>query len=115
MAGLKLTDTAIKQSAIRDKDYKLTDGGGLYLLIKSTGTKCWRYAYRFAGKQKTLARGTYPAVSLKAAREALSQAKNKLVNNINPSQEKQRERRKAILESDSLFFLIAKEWWNHRG
>ncbi|MEH6567396.1 MAG: Arm DNA-binding domain-containing protein, partial [Halopseudomonas sp.] len=53
MATQKLTDTMVRQAKLRDKDYKLADGGGLYLLVKKSGAKCWRYDYRFASKRKT--------------------------------------------------------------
>jgi len=114
MAVHILSDIQVRQSKPREKDYKLTDGGGLYLLVKRNGSKCWRYDYRFAGKRKTLACGTYPVVSLKAARDAVVEAKNKLGSNIDPSQEKQRKRREEILEETSLFSVVAKEWWDHQ-
>ncbi|WP_258039256.1 Arm DNA-binding domain-containing protein [Nitrosomonas ureae] len=63
-----LTDTAIRNAKPRDKFYKVSDSGGLYLLVKSTG-KYWRMDYRFVGKRKTLAIGVYPTVSLVAARK----------------------------------------------
>jgi hypothetical protein len=69
MATNKLTDIEVKQANTLQKDYKITDGGDLYLLVKNNGTKCWRLAYRFAGKQKTLAIGTYPQIGLKDARK----------------------------------------------
>ena len=59
-----LTDTQIRQAKPRERDFKLTDYDGLYLLVRSTGAKLWRLAYRFAGKQKSLAFGAYPAVTL---------------------------------------------------
>jgi hypothetical protein len=59
----KLTATAVKQAKPKAKPYKLADGGGLYLHMKTAG-KYWRYKYRFAGKEKLLALGTYPEISL---------------------------------------------------
>jgi len=64
---MALTDTAIKKARATDKLQKLSDGGGLQLHIAATGSKLWRLAYRFDGKQKTLALGAYPAVSLSDA------------------------------------------------
>ena len=66
----KLTATAVKNAKPGTKSRKLSDGGGLYLLVDTKGSKLWRYDYRFAGKRKTLALGIYPEVSLKEAREA---------------------------------------------
>jgi hypothetical protein len=58
-----LSAIAVKQAACKDKPYKITDGGGLYVLVKAKG-KYWRYNYRFAGKRKTLALGVYPDIIL---------------------------------------------------
>jgi hypothetical protein len=71
----KLTAAAIKNTKPESKPRKLTDGGGLYLLIDQKGGKCWRYDYRYIGKRKTLALGVYPEVSLREARDAHSQAR----------------------------------------
>ena len=61
---MKLTAIKIKNSLIKDKDYKLADGNGLYLLVSKSGGKYWRYNYRFHGKQKTYSLGVYPDMSL---------------------------------------------------
>ncbi|MFZ1852243.1 MAG: Arm DNA-binding domain-containing protein, partial [Nitrosomonas sp.] len=79
-----LTDTTTRQAKPKDKPYKLTDGGGLYLLVNTTG-KYWRLNYRFAGKQKTLALGVYPTISLIEARKRRDQAKVLLANDVDPS------------------------------
>ncbi len=67
---MPLTDVAIRLSKPAPADRKLSDGGGLYLLVKPNGSKLWRLAYRFDGRQKTLAIGPYPTVSLAGARAA---------------------------------------------
>jgi len=64
-----LTATEIKTVKSKDKDYKLFDGGGLYLLVKKTGGKLWRFKYRFEGKEKVIAIGRYPDVSLADTRK----------------------------------------------
>nr|WP_308444613.1 Arm DNA-binding domain-containing protein [Laribacter hongkongensis] len=81
--NMPLTDTACRNAkpADGDKPIKLSDGLGLHLLIKTTG-KYWRLAYRFGGKQKTLALGVYPAVSLKDARERRDEARKLLAADI---------------------------------
>jgi hypothetical protein len=66
--GMPLTDTVIRNAKPEEKAVKLSDGGGLFLLIQPSGTKLWRLAYRFAGKQKLLAFGVYPTISLLDAR-----------------------------------------------
>jgi integrase len=109
----KLTDTAIKQAAPTATNYKLVDGGGLYVLVKTNGSKLFQYDYRFAGKRKTLSIGIYPAVSLKKARDKLKDAKENLANNIDPSQAKQLERAKAVEGAGNTFEVIARDWWHH--
>lgn len=76
-----LTDVAIRQARAKDKPYKISDSGGLYLLVKSAG-KYWRMNYRFAGKQKTFAIGVYPLVSLVAARKERDEARELLAKDI---------------------------------
>ena len=66
----KLSAVEIKTAKPKDKTYKLADGGGLYLQVSPDGGMYWRYQYRFLGKQKSLALGVYPEISLKAARKA---------------------------------------------
>ena len=109
----KLSDLQIRQATPKDKDYWLDDGGSLRLLVKKTGTKCWRYNYRFAGKQKTLAIGTYPAINLAKARKARLQAKDDLSAGIDPAQKKQEQKRKVQESHDMTFSIIAEKWWHH--
>ena len=66
---MALTELEVKKAKVTDKAQKLTDGGGLFLLVHPKGGKYWRMAYRFAGKQKILAVGVYPDVSLSEARD----------------------------------------------
>ena len=75
---MPLTDTAIRNAKPGSKLIKLSDGGGLHLLIQPHGTKLWRMAYRHGGKQKTLAFGVYPNVSLAEARGRRDAAKKLL-------------------------------------
>lgn len=110
----KLTDLAVKQMEAREKQYAVSGGDGLRLLIKPNGTKAWRYNYRYGGKQKTLALGVYPKVSLKEARLSLEDAKKLLRKGIDPSQEKQRKKRQAVFDSTTAFENIAREWWHHQ-
>jgi integrase len=80
----KLTDTAVKKAKPLDKTYKLSDGGGLYLEVTATGAKYWRLKYRFAGKEKKLALGVYPVVSIAQAREKMRDAKLQLAEDKDP-------------------------------
>ncbi|RSC46798.1 Arm DNA-binding domain-containing protein [Burkholderia cenocepacia] len=65
-----LTDIKIRQAKAGDKPTKLTDGNGLYLLVKPSGSKLWRYKHRIAGKENLFAIGEYPTISLQDARSA---------------------------------------------
>lgn len=73
---MALTDIKVKTAKPKDKPYKLADGGGMYLLINTNGSKYWRMKYRFAGKEKMLSIGVYPDVTLADAREKRSEAGN---------------------------------------
>jgi len=109
----KLTATAVKNAKPGTKSRKLTDGGGLYLLVDTKGSKLWRYDYRFAGKRKTLALGIYPEVSLKEAREAHYEAKKQIQKGIDPGQVKKVERQTRNLAACDSFEAIGREWFNH--
>ena len=80
-----LKDAAVRNAKPSARPKKLSDGGGLHVLIQPTGSKLWRFAYRFAGKQKTLALGVYPVVSLEEARKRREEAKKLLARSIDPS------------------------------
>ena len=81
---LLLTDVAIRSAKPREKAYKLSDSGGLYLEVSRSGGKLWRWKYRFAGREKRLAFGAYPDVPLKAARDKRDAARQQLAAGIDP-------------------------------
>ena len=103
---MKLTDTRIRTAKPREKPYKLFDGGGLYLMVTPSGGRWWRLKYRHGGKEKLLAIGTYPEVSLREAREARDDARKLLVRGADPSERKQAAK---VIQSDTLR-AIAEEW-----
>lgn len=86
---MKLTARQVETSKAKDKPYKLSDGGGLYLLVNPNGARYWRLKYRVAGKEKSLALGVYPEVSLADARQKRAEAKKVLAAGGDPGQEKQ--------------------------
>ena len=108
---MPLTDTAARSAKGREKPYKLADGGGLYLLVNPDGARYWRLNYRFAGKQKTLALGTYPITSLADARKGRETAKEQLAARIDPSEARRAEKRAARLHSSRTFEVVAQEWF----
>lgn len=83
-----LTDSVIRSAKRAEQPRKLSDGGGLYLLVAPNGGRYWRFNYRFKGKQKTLALGVYPDVGLAKARERLLEARQLPVDGIDPSHER---------------------------
>jgi Arm DNA-binding domain len=87
-----LNDTKIRNAKPRERDYKLTDFDGLYLLVCKNGSKLWRFAYRFEGKQKQIALGHYPEVSLAEARERRDASRKLLASGKNPSLERRLEK-----------------------
>jgi len=109
---MALTATQVKQAKPKEKAYKLSDGAGLFLLINPKGAKYWRYKYRYAGKEKALALGVYPEVSLKQAREKHQEARLKLSQGIDPSEIRKVEKLTRHLASAESFEAIATEWFN---
>ena len=107
-----LTATQVKQAKSKEKVYKLTDGGGMYLQVHTKGARYWRYDYRFAGKRRTLALGVYPEVSLKQAREKHQEARNKLSQGIDPSEVRKVEKLTRYLAVAESFEAVAREWFN---
>ena len=111
----KLTDLSIKKAKPETKVYKLTDGGGLCLQVEPKGSKYWRLAYRFAGKQKTLALGVYPDVGLADARSRRDDARKLLANNVDPGVAKQAQKAVVIAQTENSFEAIAREWFTRHA
>ncbi|WP_308872991.1 tyrosine-type recombinase/integrase [Thiothrix subterranea] len=104
-----MNDTAVKNAKPKDKEYKLSDGGGLYLLVKPNGSKLWRYKYKLP-KEKVLAIGSYPEISLKDARLLHEEARALWARGVDPSQHKQATKGAKRAESANTFQAIATEW-----
>jgi len=102
-----LTDTQIKNAKPKDKDYKLSDGGGMYVIVRPNGSKWWRLNYRYNSKQKTLSLGVYPDVSLAEARELREEYRKLLRDGIDPSSTRQ----EAKESSTTTFKEIANQWF----
>ncbi|MEZ5534392.1 MAG: integrase arm-type DNA-binding domain-containing protein [Thiolinea sp.] len=116
----KLTDPEVRHAKPQDKPYKLQDGGGLYCEVLTTGSRVWRYRYKFGvpkpdkqGRlikpEKTFTIGTYPDVGLSEARKIRDQAKQKVSDGIDPSAQKQIQKRQSNINS---FECIAEEWFS---
>jgi len=110
----KLTANEVKQAKAADKRVKLTDGGGLYLLIDPEGGRYWRYDYRYNSKRKTMALGVYPKTSLKRARQKHFEAREKLNQGIDPAEYKKLEKLTSKIAAANSFEAIALEWFETR-
>ncbi|EAA5752288.1 tyrosine-type recombinase/integrase [Salmonella enterica] len=111
---MKLTARQISTAKPTEKPYKLSDGGGLYLLVNPNGSRYWRMKYRYAGKEKLLSIGVYPDVTLAEARDKRTQAKRILAAGDDPSEVKQAEREAKNLAANNSFELLALEWHEHK-
>lgn len=109
---MKLTDSVIKAAQPKDKPYKLSDGEGLVLLLQPNGSKWWRFRYRYNGKEKMLSIGTYPEVTLKAARAMRVTVCDLLTQGIDPSQYRQEQKRLKTLAIQNSFESVARLWWS---
>lgn len=106
-----LTDAAIKRAKSKDKSYHQTDSNGLSILIMPTGSKVWRYRYRFNSKAKMISFGPYPEVSLAEARQHREEARKLLRSGVDPSAAKKKQKLMRPNEA-STFEAIAREWFN---
>lgn len=105
-----LTDRQIKNTKATGQAYKLGDQGGLYLHVTDNGSKLWRYKYRIDGKQKLLALGKYPDISLADAREGHQQARKLVAGGIDPSAQRQAEKQAQKYAVETSFGSMAALW-----
>ena len=110
---MSLTDIKAKNAKPLEKEYKLTDGFGMFLRVTPKGSKYWQMAYRFEGKQKLFSIGVYPAVSLSDARQRRDEARRLLAQGIDPNAKKQAEVKelKAKRDNTRSFRTVAKAWF----
>jgi len=107
----RLTDPDIRNAEPQDKPAKLSDGGELFLLVNPNGSKYWRMKYRYDGKEKLLALGVYPDVSLKQARQKRDAARQKLSEGLDPGEARKAEERARKLAVENGFEAVAREWY----
>jgi integrase len=106
---MALSDVKIRNAKQPDKKIKLFDGDGLFLLVTPQGGKYFRLKYRFEGKEKLLALGTYPEISLADARKRRDLARQQLAQSIDPGAVKKAQKQAATAEKET-FEVIAREW-----
>jgi integrase len=107
---MKLTAKAVQAAKPKEKQYKLSDGAGLCLLVKPNGSKLWHFNYRFNHKHRTISFGMYPDVSLARARERLQESRELLSEGIDPSAHKKAAQRQHQALSEDIFEAVAREY-----
>lgn len=112
---MPLSDTKVRSAKPRDAVYRLTDADGLCIEIRPSGTKTWRLRYRLDGKANMHTIGTYPAVSLSAARERRDWGRALIARGIHPRDEVEREKRRRIADAGATFGSVAEEWFTKRS
>ena len=107
---MTLSATAVRNAKPRNKAFKLSDGGGLFLFVAPNGGRYWRMGYRYDGKQKVLSFGVFPDVSLADARELRDRARKLLAKGIDPSVQARLDKIAASIASANTFAAVAEEW-----
>ena len=107
--NMPLKDTEIRALKSTDKNFKVADGGGLYVEVTPSGSKLWKLKFRIHGKEKKLSLGKYPEVSLKDARAARDKAKLQIHSGIDPAQKKREAKQQAKLGAENSFKMIGAE------
>lgn len=108
---MPLTDAAIRTAKPGEKARKLSDGGGLFLLVSPNGGKWWRLKFRFEGKEKLLSLGTYPEVGLREAREKREEMRRMLAAGVDVSENRKANKAARAEANANSFEVIAREWF----
>lgn len=111
---MPLTDTQCRTAQPKEKTYRLSDSAGLYLEVAPNGSRYWRMKYRFAGKEKRLAFGVYPEVSLKEARTKRDEARRLLGTSVDPGAVRKAQKASLYVAAGNSFEAIAREWFAMR-
>lgn len=112
---MPLTDLEVRRAAAMEKTYRISDGRGMYLEISPAGGKYWRLKYRFNDREKRLALGVYPDVTLAHARRKRDEARAMLADGIDPGQAKKDKKRLARLNAANTFEAVALEWFERQA
>ena len=113
---MALTDVEIRRAKAREKAYRLSDSGGMYLWVTPAGGKLWRWAYVYEGKEKLMSFGRYPDVSLAIARERHGDARRLLASGVDPMAQRKAEKTAERVASENSFANVASKWleqWQH--
>ncbi|GAM09352.1 integrase [Geobacter sp. OR-1] len=105
-----LSELQVKNAKPAPKEQKIFDGGGLYLLVTPSGGKLWNFKYRFEGKEKKIALGAYPSITLADARQRREDARKLIANGVDPSEFKKAQKATTLSETENSFEVVAREW-----
>ena len=113
---MALTELQVKQAKPKEKDYKLSDGKGMFLLVTKTGNRYWRLKYRHphTRKERLLALGVYPETTLKKARQKRDDARQLLQDGIDPSDHRKAQKLESFTAATNTFEAIARDWFTTR-
>jgi len=112
---MPLTDLEVRRAAPRAKTYRISDSRGMYLEVTPSGGKYWRLKYRFLDREKRLALGVYPDVTLAHARRERDEARAMLADGVDPGQAKKEKKRLARLNAAATFEAVALEWFERQA
>ncbi len=107
---MPITDVTARNARPEIKPYKIPDGNGMFLSVRTNGAKYWQMNYRFAGKGKTLSFGVYPEVSIKEARDKRESARKLIRESIDPAENKKAAKRQILIQTENSLEAIAREW-----
>jgi integrase len=105
-----LTQVAVQAAKPKDKPYKLSDGGGLHLLVETNGSKLWRFRYQFGRREKMLSFGAFPDVTIAQARTKREEARAVLAAGVDPARKREQDKIAASIAAASTFEIIASEY-----
>lgn len=111
---VSLSDAKVRNAKPKSARYKIADGEGLFLLVMPSGSKYWRLKYFFAGKEKLLALGVYPEVTLADARQRRAEARKVLAAGEDPAEVRKETKRQDVFRTENTFEIVAREWFNRR-
>ncbi|MCQ2997252.1 Arm DNA-binding domain-containing protein [Pseudomonas syringae] len=111
---MPLTDTAVRQSKPKDKDYSLSDSDGLALFVSTRGVKSWHFRYSWHGKQPRISLGTYPEITLREARELRDQSRALVAKGIDPRTNRRQVQQAAAASQENTFEAVANRWYEFK-
>ena len=109
-----LSDLMVRQAKTTGKTYTLADSDGLSLFVAANGAKAWHFRFTWGGKRDRMSFGSYPALSLKEARELRDEARKLLAKGVNPHTERKRKRHAIVLAGEHTFQAVYDQWLTHR-